>query len=70
MGEDNQGKPQGFRGFCFVFNYFSIEKVVLPMAVHPAVPGPGIDVSSRRADAMEGGRFSDLLYTNPTTPFV
>lgn len=67
MGEDIQGKPQGFRGFCFVFNYFSIEKVVLPMAVHP---GPGIDVSSRRADAMEGGGFSDLLYTNPTTPFV
>lgn len=54
----------------FVFNYFSIEKVIFPIVEHPVVPGPGMDVSFRRVDAMEDGGFLDLLYTNSTTPFV
>lgn len=65
-----KANQQGFRGFGFGFNYFSIEKVIFPISVHPAVPGPGIDVSFRRADAMEGGGFLELLYANTTTPFV
>lgn len=70
MGEDNQGKPAGLQGVCLVFNSCSIGKVIFPVAVHPVVPGPGIDVSFRRVDALEGGGFLDLLYTNTTTPFV
>lgn len=31
-----KANQQGFRGFCFVFNYFSIAKVVFPITVHPA----------------------------------
>lgn len=72
MGEDSQGKPAGLQGvlFRFVFSYFSIGEIIFPIAVHPAVPGPGIDVSFRRVDAVEGGGFLDLLFTNTTTPFV
>lgn len=69
-GKTLKVNQQGFRGFGFVFNYFCTEKVIFPIAVYPAVPGPGIEVSFRRVDAVEGGGFLDLLYTYTTTPFV